>query len=108
MTTTHTVLLFSYGTLQYEGVQRAVFGRKLAGRKDSLPGYHRAITDVGGVLYYNVEPSTYPEDAVSGTLSEITEQELAFADGYEKERGYRRTLVTLQSAVQAWVYYKAG
>src|SRR5215471_21741939 len=32
-------LLFSYGTLRDPAVQRATFGRLLAGREDHLPGY---------------------------------------------------------------------
>ena len=31
--------LFSYGTLQLEEVQKALFGRILMGMKDRLPGY---------------------------------------------------------------------
>lgn len=98
------VLLFSYGSLQYKDVQIAIFGRELPGRRDSLPGYHRAITQVGNVLYFNIEPSSDPEDAVSGTLFEITDQELAAVDRYEEERAYGRILATLRSGVQAWVY----
>jgi gamma-glutamylcyclotransferase (GGCT)/AIG2-like uncharacterized protein YtfP len=100
------VLLFSYGTLQYKDVQVATFGRELTGRKDSLPGYARTITEAGGVLYYNTEPSSDPEDAVSGTLFEITEPELAAADRYEKDRGYSRVHLTLRSGSQAWVYHR--
>jgi gamma-glutamylcyclotransferase (GGCT)/AIG2-like uncharacterized protein YtfP len=106
MTATRTVSLFSYGTLRHKDVQLATFGRELAGREDSLPGYVRAITEAGGVLYYNIEASSNPEDSVSGTVVEITEQELAAADRYEKERGYRRTRVTLLSGIQAWVYHQ--
>jgi gamma-glutamylcyclotransferase (GGCT)/AIG2-like uncharacterized protein YtfP len=94
----------SYGTLQYEDVQIATFGRELTGREDSLPGYVRTITESRVVLYFNIEPSSSPEDAVSGTVFEIKEQELAAADSYEKDREYRRILVTLRSGVQAWVY----
>lgn len=50
MTAVTTVLLFSYGTLQHKDVQIATFGRELTGRKDSLLGYTRAITETGGVL----------------------------------------------------------
>ena len=32
-------LLFSYGTLQQKGVQRANFGRELSGSPDLLPAY---------------------------------------------------------------------
>ena len=35
----YTENLFSYGTLRYENVQLATFGRKLAGQPDNLPGY---------------------------------------------------------------------
>jgi gamma-glutamylcyclotransferase (GGCT)/AIG2-like uncharacterized protein YtfP len=101
MTVTRPVLLFSYGTLQTKDVQVATFGRELTGREDSLPGYVRTITESGEVLYFNIKPA---EEAVSGTLFEITEAELAAADKYEKERHYRRILVTLRSGVQAWVY----
>jgi gamma-glutamylcyclotransferase (GGCT)/AIG2-like uncharacterized protein YtfP len=106
MTAARTVLLFSYGTLQHKEVQIATFGRELAGRKDSLPGYVRAITETVGVLYYNIEPSSNREHSVSGTVFEITEQELAAADHYEKDRHYRRIFVALQSGVQAWVYQR--
>ena len=102
-----TVLLFSYGNLQHEEVQRATFGHELLGRKDSLPGYRREITDSGGVLYYDIDPSQHPEDAVSGTLFEITEEELAAADSYEKDRDYHRICVTLRSGARAWVYRRA-
>jgi hypothetical protein len=67
-----SVLLFSYGTLQYKDVQVATFGRELTGREDSLPGYVRTITVARGVLYFNITPSSDPEDAVSGTVSEIS------------------------------------
>ena len=106
MSAARTVSLFSYGTLQYKDLQIATFGHELTGREDSLPGYVRAITETGGVLYFNVKPSSSPEDSVSGTLFEITEQELAAADQYEKERQYRRILVTLRSGVQAWAYHR--
>jgi hypothetical protein len=104
MTAESAQLLFSYGNLQYGDVQVAIFGRELGGRKDFLPGYARAITDVGDVYYYNIEPSSDPESVVSGTLFEITEEELAAADKYEKGREYRRISVRLRSGVQAWAY----
>ena len=104
MTSAPTVLLFSYGKLQYKDVQIATFSRELSGREDLLPGYVRTITEAGGVLYFDIEPSFNLEDAVSGTLFEITEQDLAAAERYEKERQYHRISVTLRSGVQAWAY----
>jgi len=113
---TPTILVFSYGTLQNKNVQIANFGRELTGCRDALPGYARrmvVITDPkvvalsGESHYANVEPSSNPEDAVSGTVFEITEQELAAADKYEDVADYRRISVTLRSGNQAWVYVRA-
>jgi gamma-glutamylcyclotransferase (GGCT)/AIG2-like uncharacterized protein YtfP len=104
MTAERGALLFSYGNLQQKELQVAIFGRDLGGCKDFLPGYARAITHVGNVDYYNIEPSSDPESFVSGTLFEITEHELAAADVYEKGREYRRISVRLRSGVQAWAY----
>jgi hypothetical protein len=106
MTALRTVLLFSYGTLQVSSVQVATFGRELTGRTDWLPGYVRTIAEAGEVLYFNIEPSSNLEDSVSGSLFEITEQELASADRYEKDREYYRIFVTLRSGVRAWVYHR--
>ena len=106
MTADRAVLLFSYGNLQQKDLQVATFGRELGGHKDFLSRYHRTITEVGNALYYDIEPSADPEDAVSGTLFEITEEELAAADTYENGREYRRISVTLLSGVQAWAYVR--
>ena len=111
-TSTPTVLLFSYGTLQDKNVQIANFGRELTGRADTLPAYARrtvAIVDpVSGreSRYANVEPSSNPEDAVQGTVFEITEQELAAADRYEEDPDYHRIFVRLSSGDRAWVYLR--
>src|SRR3954467_3418856 len=81
-TSPRTELLFSYGTLQYRNVQVANFGRELTGRADALPGYTGGrvpITDLevvassGESHYANAVPSSHPEDAVSGTVFEVTE-----------------------------------
>jgi len=105
-----TVLLFSYGTLQEKNVQIATFGRELTGRRDALPGYTRGIVTVadsdGESHYANVAPSSNPEHSVSGTVFEITGQELAAADKYEEDADYRRILVTLKSGDRAWVYIR--
>jgi len=98
-----TVLLFSYGTLQNRSVQIANFGRELTGREDVLPGYVRRMV----AIYANAEPSSDPGDAVTGTVFEISAQELAAADKYEEPADYRRIQVTLRSGVQAWVYVHA-
>ena len=110
------VLLFSYGTLQDKKVQVSTFGRELTGRKDVLSGYiqtnipilDQKIAAQSGESYYaNASPTSNPRDAVSGTVFEITKQELAKADRYEEPAEYRRILVTLKSGEQAWVYVHA-
>ncbi|HYW46113.1 MAG TPA: gamma-glutamylcyclotransferase family protein [Bryobacteraceae bacterium] len=96
-------------------MQIANFGRELTGREDALPGYARrmvAIIDprvmalTGESHLANVEPSSNPEDAVFGTVFEVTEQELAAADKYEEAAEYRRISVTLRAGDQAWVYVR--
>jgi gamma-glutamylcyclotransferase (GGCT)/AIG2-like uncharacterized protein YtfP len=101
-----TVLLFSYGTLQDRNVQIANFGRELTGRADALRGYARRLLLSGGTTYANAELTSHPDDAVLGTVFEITEHELAAADQYEEGADYARISVTLKSGDLAWVYVK--
>ena len=42
----YTEKLFSYGTLQYESVQLATFGRKLNGKKDLLLGFNLSMVEI--------------------------------------------------------------
>jgi gamma-glutamylcyclotransferase (GGCT)/AIG2-like uncharacterized protein YtfP len=108
-------LLFSYGTLRDEAVQLANFGRKLAGRPDSLPGYSLAsiairepvVVSLSGKSQHTIAvPCANMADEVQGMVFEITALELAAADRYEVA-DYTRVLVTLKSGVRAWVYVRA-
>jgi hypothetical protein len=108
-------LLFSYGTLRDEAVQLANFGRKLAGRPHSLPGYSLAsimirdpaVVSVSGKSQHAIAvPCPNMADEVQGTVFEITALELIAADRYEVA-DYTRTLVTLKSGARAWVYVRA-
>ena len=110
-----TALLFSYGTLRQRDVQLSTFGRKLAGADDAIVGYRLewlTITDPhvietsGSDRHPVLKPGT-ADDAVDGSVFEITETELAAADEYEVD-DYRRVLVPLRSGRQAWVYVFAG
>lgn len=108
-----TILLFSYGTLQQEAVQRAQFGRLLEGEADALLGYRiveeeirdEQVVALSGLRFHpNLVPGA-AGDQVAGTLYFITEAELAAADDYEVDE-YRRTEVPLKSGRSAWVYVK--
>ena len=109
------VLLFSYGTLQDKAVQMANFGRLLAGRPDTLPGYtllpitigDPAVVALSGKAQHMIaKPSERSGDEVTGMVFELTAEELAAADRYEVA-DYTRAEVTLKSGVRAWVYVGA-
>ena len=108
------VQLFSYGTLRDSAVQLANFGRLLAGRADSLPGYSLlpiaindpAVVTLSGKSQHMIAKRGDAGDEVKGIVFEITSAELAAADRYEVAE-YRRVLVTLKSGVKAWVYVGA-
>ncbi len=108
-------LLFSYGTLQQDDVQRSTFGRPLSGRADVLPGYSQELVEIddrqvvatsGKTHHPIVRHSGRDADRVAGTVFEISADELAQADRYEVA-AYRRVAVTLGSGLAAWVYVDA-
>ena len=108
--------LFSYGTLQLEAVQMANFGRHLTGAPDVLPGFEAATIEIAddatvslsGKAQHPIARFTGREsDAISGTVYELTPQELVSADDYEVAP-YHRVAVTLQSGLRAWVYADAN
>jgi gamma-glutamylcyclotransferase (GGCT)/AIG2-like uncharacterized protein YtfP len=110
-----TEKLFSYGTLCYESVQLATFGRKLQGTSDVLQGYRLSqitITDPdviakSGESVHNILIHTNNKaDEVSGIVFDITAKELQHADEYEVA-DYKRIRVMLRSGISAWVYVDA-
>jgi gamma-glutamylcyclotransferase (GGCT)/AIG2-like uncharacterized protein YtfP len=109
-----TELLFSYGTLQQEGVQLASFGRRLTGRADALPGWKQEMVEItdpavlaaSGKTHHPIVRPGRKDDRVAGTVFEITAEELAAADRYEVS-DYKRVAAMLASGVTAWVYVKA-
>ncbi|WP_315798245.1 MULTISPECIES: gamma-glutamylcyclotransferase family protein [unclassified Bradyrhizobium] len=116
MSVIQTTFLFSYGTLQLESVQLKSFGRRLVGRADSMPGFRKSFIEItdpdvlassGEQFHPIVVPSDDPDDAVDGTVFEITAAELHAADQYEVA-DYKRVDVVLRSGTRAWVYVKAG
>ncbi len=107
-----TEFLFSYGTVQLESVQTAAFGRRLAGAADVLPGFEQSMVEIEDASVVEKSGQTHhpmvrftgrAPDEVSGTVFQITAEELANADRYEVA-AYRRVAATLKSGVRAWVY----
>ncbi len=109
-------LLFSYGTLRDEAVQRSTFGRALHGDADVLIGFEQSLVTIVDPAF--VAQSGKAEHAiirftggdhhrVSGVAFEVTDDELADADAYEPE-GFKRVLTTLASGRRAWVYVAEG
>ena len=109
-----TELLFSYGTLQQEGVQMAQFGRRLSGQADALQGWRTAMVEItdpdvlekSGKRFHPIVMPGRKDDQVPGMVFEITAEELAAADSYEVS-DYRRVTAQLASGKTAWVYVKA-
>ena len=109
-----TERLFSYGTLQKVEVQMASFGRVLNGHADTLPGWRQAMVEItdadviakSGKTHHPIVLPGRRDDSVTGTVFEITAEELAAADRYEVA-DYKRVSVTLASGLTAWVYVKA-
>ncbi|HEY2780163.1 MAG TPA: gamma-glutamylcyclotransferase family protein [Steroidobacteraceae bacterium] len=108
-------LLFSYGTLQQEEVQLAIFDRKLRGDQDELVGYEQAqlliedpavIATSGKTHHSIVRPSRDPLSRIKGTVYEISPAELQRADLYEVA-AYKRAAAKLASGREAWVYVDA-
>jgi len=109
-------LIFSYGTLQQENVQLSTFGRLFRGQGDELPGFEQSLVAIddpqvvaasGKTHYANVKFNGRNDSRVSGTVFEITDDELAAADQYERLAGYKRVAAILASGKQAWVYVDA-
>lgn len=109
-------LLFSYGTLQQDNIQQANFGRKLLGYKDSLPGYvveqlritdPRVLRESGKEFHPILQYTGRSSDEVTGTVFELTENEIVHADDYEVD-DYQRVKATLKSGRSCWVYAAAS
>ena len=106
-------LLFSYGTLQNESVQLSTFGKRLQGTADHLVGFERArvkiedhedVAGLGQTHYANVVSNGSSASTVSGTVFDVTDDELAAADAFEAPAAYHRVLAALSSGRTAWVY----
>lgn len=94
-------LLFAYGTLLTPPIQRAIIGRRIAGKADRLDGFRKTALRDGADSFPNVTPD--PKNHVAGHVLQVTERELARIDLYEGDR-YVRERVMLASGQETWVY----
>ena len=110
-----TEFLFSYGTLQLEAVQTALFGRQLSGTPDVLSGFEEALLEIedqatislSGKTHHSIVKFTgHASDSVAGTVFAVTPEEIQSADTYEVA-AYKRVAVLLRSGIRAWVYVDA-
>jgi hypothetical protein len=109
--------LFSYGSLQLEDVQVATFGRQLHGHADELVGFEPSLVRIdapeiaaatGKTHHANAVFNGSSESRMSGTVFEVTDNELASADEYERRDCYGRVATRLASGKNAWVYVSMG
>src|SRR4051794_39462511 len=107
-----SIPLFSYGTLQQEEVQRATYGRLLAGPPDVLTGYRlqpltitnpEVVALSGEAVHMIASRTGDPAETISGVIYAITPAELAATDNYEGD-AYARVEVRLASGATAFVY----
>lgn len=110
-------ILFSYGTLKEEKVQRATFGRTLSSTQDELVGYALStvrvtdasfIVSTGKSIHANVVHNGRTDSRVPGVALEVTENELVLCDRYEAPARYVRVEAELASGRKSWVYSFAG
>ena len=81
-------LLFSYGTLQQDGVQIAQFGRKLSGHADALVGWKQEMVEItdadvlakSGKRFHPIVMPVGATDNEPGKVFEVTATELAADD----------------------------
>lgn len=108
--------LFSYGTLQQQGVQLETFGRELSGYADVLLGYvvgevkihDAAVLQASGKDMHPILQRSDALDAkVPGIVFEITDAELQAADAYEVDAYARVWCEDFSSGYGAWVYVDA-
>ena len=106
-----TESIFSFGTLQLDAVQQSLFGRSVPTTPDALAGWRIGeirIKDPEVIAKSGIEmhPALLrgeSTDEVTGAVLDVTDEELAAADYYERV-SYRRIPVTLESGRAAWVY----
>ncbi|MBA3677147.1 MAG: gamma-glutamylcyclotransferase [Sphingosinicella sp.] len=108
-------LLFSYGTLRQDDVQRALFGRLVEGQPDAVKGYVLSTVRIddpdvvaksGSAVHPIMVATGDPADEIEGMVFTISDSDLAAVDRYETA-AYRRVEARLRSGRRAWAYEEA-
>lgn len=106
-------LLFSFGTLREERVQKALFGQTVPSCPAALAGHttrplpitdETVIATSGRDVHLSLERRYGAE--VEGAVLHLTDEDLAAADAYEVD-DYVRRRVLLSSGQTAWAYLDA-
>lgn len=106
--------IFSYGTLQLDSVQRALFGRLVPMADDVLRGFEAVairiedpdVLEYSGTAVHLALVPAATDAEIPGKVLELEPGDLPAVDQYEGEN-YRRVEVPLASGTTAWVYVKA-
>ncbi len=105
-------LVFSYGALQNEELQRSVLGRVFPSEAAILPGFHADYAEMadprfaeltGTSIHAVLRRTDDPRDKVIGKVFRLTEDELDAADQFQVLM-FRREQVVLEGGRTAWVY----
>ncbi|MDO3694720.1 gamma-glutamylcyclotransferase family protein [Wenyingzhuangia sp. chi5] len=95
--------LFTYGTLQDESVQLALFNKTLKGSIDSIIGFEKQEITLDGVIYPILVKNNKSTKVIKGTCYDLSDQEILICDEYEGNE-YKRIVIELCSGIEAWVY----
>ena len=97
--------IFAYGTLRDAEYQHALFGRTLAARPATLPGWLAVVAEGGFLTLVRA-----PDETVTGELLTLEAAALAIADAWEEVPLYERIAVEARAAggvaVSAEVYVR--
>lgn len=105
-------LVFSYGALQIEELQRSILGRVFPPESDILPGFTADYAEMADPRFAELTGSSVhavlrrtddPRDKVTGVVYHLTPDELDAADQFEVVM-FRREQAVLASGRTAWVY----
>jgi gamma-glutamylcyclotransferase (GGCT)/AIG2-like uncharacterized protein YtfP len=97
--------IFSYGTLQDPQIQQKLLQRTLESTPDSIQGFTLSEVYSTDGMYPILIPEAESTTLIQGAVLSITTDELVAFDEYEGQE-YQRSLLTLQSGNQAWVYHQ--